>query len=206
MGRQVIRKHNVALAQSRYQNLLDVREEGDAIHGTIEYEVRREAIDAKGGDIRQRLPMAMRYRPHETLPARRASVVPDHFCRDRRLINKHKAPRIKTGLLGFEFGACCGHVRTILLGGAQSFFEGNVVTIVEAPDRAYCCLHPLLGTQSRADLLKCQIRLLGNKFEQPLFVSLERRAGVARARLRLDAAGLGPALDPTDRSRGAEIE
>ena len=80
------------------------------------------------------------------------------------------------------------------------------MTIVEAPDRAHCCLHLLLGTQSRADLLKRQIRLFGNKFEQPLFVLLERRAGMARATLRLDAAGLGPALDPADSSRGADFE
>jgi hypothetical protein len=41
-------------------------------------------------------------------------------------------------LLGFQRGACSGDVRTILLGGVQSFFEGNIVTLVEAPDRAYC--------------------------------------------------------------------
>jgi hypothetical protein len=44
--------------------------------------------------------------------------VPDHFRRDRRLINKDEAPRIKTGLLGYELGACGGNVGTILLGGA----------------------------------------------------------------------------------------
>jgi hypothetical protein len=36
-------------------------------------------------------------------------------------INKDKAPRIENGLR-FELGACGGDVRTILLGGAQSFF------------------------------------------------------------------------------------
>ena len=51
-----------------------------------------------------------------------ASVVPDHLRRDRRLINKHEAPRIENGLLGFQVGTCCGGVWTILLGGAQSFF------------------------------------------------------------------------------------
>jgi hypothetical protein len=48
--------------------------------------------------------------------------VPDHLRRDRRLIYKDKAPRGENGLLGFELGACGGDVRTILLGGAQSFF------------------------------------------------------------------------------------
>jgi hypothetical protein len=45
-----------------------------------------------------------------------------HLRRDRRLIDKNKAPRIENALLGFELGACGGDVRTILLGGAQSFF------------------------------------------------------------------------------------
>jgi len=45
-----------------------------------------------------------------------------------------------------------------------------------------------------------------NKVEQPLFVPLERPATMARAGFRLDTAGIGPALDPTDRSRGADIE
>jgi hypothetical protein len=49
-------------------------------------------------------------------------MLSDHLRRDRRLINKDKAPRIQNGLLGFELGACSGDVRTILLGGAQSFF------------------------------------------------------------------------------------
>jgi hypothetical protein len=44
--------------------------------------------------------------------------VPDHLCRYRRLINKDETPHIKSGLLGYEPGACGGDVRTILLGGA----------------------------------------------------------------------------------------
>ena len=98
--------------------MFDVGEEGGAIHGAIEDEVRREAIDAKGGDIRQRLPMAMRHRPHEALPAWATSVMPDHLCGDRGLINKHQAPRIEKGLFGLQLSAGSGDVRTILLGGA----------------------------------------------------------------------------------------
>ena len=96
----------------------------------------------------------------------------------------------------------------ILLGGAQIFFEGNLVAIVESPDRAYSYFHLLLGAQAHSDLVERQIRLLdlGNEFEQPLLVLLKWRADVTGARLRLDAAGLRPALDSADRSRGADIE
>jgi hypothetical protein len=119
---------------------------------------------------------------------------------------KDKAPRIENGLLGLELDACGGDVRTILLGGAQSSIEGNLVTIVESSDRAYSYFDFLIGAQPRSDLVERQIRLLGNELEQPVLVLLEWRADVTSARLRLDAAGLRPALDPADRGRGADIE
>jgi hypothetical protein len=98
--------------------LLDISEEVNPIHRAVEDEARSEAINAKGGDIGQRLPMSVRHRSHEALPAQAASVMTDHLRRDRRLINKDETPHIKTGLLGYELGACGGNVRTILLGGA----------------------------------------------------------------------------------------
>jgi hypothetical protein len=110
VGGQVVHEHSVALAQRRYQHLLDIGEEGGSIHRAVNGVGRREAIDAKSRDKRQRLPMPVRYTRDEALR------------RDRRLIYKDKAPRIENGLLGFELRACGGDVRTILLGGAQRFF------------------------------------------------------------------------------------
>src|SRR5262249_54061216 len=86
------------------------------------------------------------------------------------------------------------------------FFESYVMTIVECPDRAYCRLHPLLGPQPRTDLLERQIGLRGNECEQPLLMLLERRTDVTSAGLCRNATGLGPAPDPADRCRGADIE
>ena len=62
--------------------------------------------------------MAMRHRPYEALPAQATSVMPDHLCGDRGLINKHQAPRIEEGLFGLQLSTGGGNVRTILLGGA----------------------------------------------------------------------------------------
>ena len=42
--------------------------------------------------------------------------------RDRGLVNEHQAGRLKRRLLGFQRGARCRDIRTILLGGVQSFF------------------------------------------------------------------------------------
>ena len=66
--------------------------------------------------------MSMRHRSNEALPARGASIVPDHLCRDCRLINKHKTQRFEDRLLGFQRGARGSNVRTILLRGAERFF------------------------------------------------------------------------------------
>ena len=49
-------------------------------------------------------------------------MVPNHLGRDRRLIDEHEARRTQARLLCFQFGARGGDVRTILLGGVQSFF------------------------------------------------------------------------------------
>jgi hypothetical protein len=49
-------------------------------------------------------------------------VVPDHLRRDRRLVDEHQTRRIEARLLGFQLGARSRDVKTILLGGVQSFF------------------------------------------------------------------------------------
>src|SRR5215472_2680114 len=86
------------------------------------------------------------------------------------------------------------------------FFEGDVVTIEEAPDRTDAGLLLSLRAQTHADLLERQIRLRGDQLDQPLLVLLQRRAAVSRAGLGLDVAGLPPAIHPPDRRRSAEVE
>src|ERR1700682_3122578 len=97
--------------------------------------------------------------------ARAAALVTDHFRRDRGLVNEHQARRLKRRLLGFQRGACSRNIRTILLGGVQSFFERDLVTIVEAPDRARSNLELLRATEPQADVIKRQVRLRGDKIE-----------------------------------------
>jgi hypothetical protein len=47
-------------------------------------------------------------------------VLPDHLRRDP--VDEDETRRIELRLLGFEGSALGSNVRTILLGGAQSFF------------------------------------------------------------------------------------
>jgi len=102
--------------------LLDIGEERRSIHRAVDDIGCREAIDAQGSDQRQSFPVAVRHAGDKALAARRTPVVPDHLCRDRGLVDEDEARRIELGLLGFERGALCGNIRTILLGGVQGFF------------------------------------------------------------------------------------
>src|SRR5262245_38285717 len=83
------------------------------------------------------------------------------------------------------------------------FFKGDVVTVVEAPDRANASFLLLLLAQPRADLLERQVRLSGDEVEQPLLVPLERRPAVAGAGLGIDAARRRPPLNPANCRRRA---
>src|SRR5204863_7219754 len=86
------------------------------------------------------------------------------------------------------------------------FFEGDLMTLVEAPHRARCGFLLLLGAKAHADLIERQVGLRRNKIEQPLAMLLQLRAGVTGAGLGFDASRRRPAVDPADRGRGADVE
>src|SRR5262245_52453453 len=69
------------------------------------------------------------------------------------------------------------------------FFEGDLVTLVEAPDRGYAYLHLPFAPQPRADLVQRQIRPPGYEVEQPPLVVLERRATVTCSRFGINTNG-----------------
>src|ERR1700685_3635028 len=86
------------------------------------------------------------------------------------------------------------------------FFEGDIVTLIESPDRAPPGLELLFADKPRADLVERQVGLRSDEGEQPPLMRLERRAAMAGARLRRDASRVRPAFEPADRSRNANIE
>jgi hypothetical protein len=48
--------------------------------------------------------------------------MPDHFGRNRSLVDEYEARRDKPGLLDLQLGTRRSDIRTILFGGVQSFF------------------------------------------------------------------------------------
>src|ERR1700733_5568365 len=86
------------------------------------------------------------------------------------------------------------------------FFERNLLTIVEAPDRARSNLELLRAADPQADVIERQVRLRGDKIEQPLLMLVQRRAAMASAGFGFDAAGRRPALDPAVCSWGSDLD
>jgi len=70
------------------------------------------------------------------------------------------------------------------------------VAVEEAPDRTHGNGELLFAREPVADFLERQIGLFGDDIEQPLRVSLKRRAAVAGAGLGLDRARRDPAIEP----------
>src|SRR5690606_24659865 len=88
----------------------------------------------------------------------------------------------------------------------RTFFERDLVTVVEAPDGAGGDSELLLAAKAVADLLERQIGFLRHQIEQPLRVRLERRAAVPGAGLGRDAARSLPPVEPPHRRGGSEVE
>jgi hypothetical protein len=122
VGAQIVHEDDIALFQGRRENLLDICNKCWPIHRAIDDIGRGHAIEPQGSDERQRLPVTVWHARDQPLTARAAAVVTDHFRRDRGLVNEHQARRLKRRLLGFQRGARRRNIRTILLGGVQSFF------------------------------------------------------------------------------------
>jgi hypothetical protein len=66
--------------------------------------------------------VAVRHVRDQALAARRAAVVADHLGRNRCLVDEHEPRCNELGLFGPQLRARGRDVRTILLGGVQSFF------------------------------------------------------------------------------------
>ncbi len=72
----------------------------------------------RAGDIQS----TTRFGRTKVTTAWRAPKVANHLRRDRGLVDEHETRCFELGLLGFQFRAGRRDIRTILLGGVQSFF------------------------------------------------------------------------------------
>src|SRR5215468_3553836 len=63
--------------------------------------------------------LSLRYAANQSLAARAPAAQPDHFRIGRGLVDEHQSGGIKHGLPSLPASTCPGHVRAILLRGAQ---------------------------------------------------------------------------------------
>src|SRR2546427_3888580 len=77
---------------------------------------------AQAGYEGKGFPVSLRYAANQSLAARAPAAQPDHFRIGRGLVDEHQTGRIKHGLPSLPASTCPGHVRAILLRGAQAFF------------------------------------------------------------------------------------
>ena len=122
MSAHVVHENNVTFPEGRRQHGNDIGKESSAIHGAVDYKGRGHAVDAERRNQRQRFPVPVRNLGDKSLANRRAAVVADHLGRNRRFVDEHETRGLQLRLLGFEFSARCGNIRSILLGGVQCFF------------------------------------------------------------------------------------
>jgi hypothetical protein len=120
--RTFVHEDDVALLQRRREHLLDIGEEGSAIHGAVDHVRRGHAVGAQGGNQRQGLPVAVRHLRDQSLAPRSAAVEAGHLGRYCGLVDEHETRSLERRLLGPQLLACGGDIRPILLGRVQDFF------------------------------------------------------------------------------------
>jgi hypothetical protein len=122
VGRQVVHDDDVAVPQRRREQVLDVGDEGLAVHRPVEDHRRRNPVEPQAGHQRGRLPVAVRDRGAAALAPRAASAQARHPGARSGLVDEDEPGRVEVGL---ELGpglAARGYVGARLLAGVRSLF------------------------------------------------------------------------------------
>ena len=120
--RQVVEDDDVARAERRHQDLLDIREEGGVVDRPVEDGGGREALDAQRSDDRVGVPMAARRVIPKAHAPGTAAVAAQQIRRDAGFIEKDVGARVVQPLGVLPPAARRGDVRPALLVGVYRFF------------------------------------------------------------------------------------
>ena len=136
MATEVVKDHDVILAQGRDQNLLDAGAESLAIDRPVDHPRGGDRIMAQGGDERQGVPVPEGSLADQTLAARRPCPQRGHVGFRRSplglnqwrlqwltLVNEDKALQVNPALMGFPPQALAGNVRPVLRTGGRGFLK-----------------------------------------------------------------------------------
>ncbi len=122
MARQVVHDDNVALAQFRDEDLVDVSLESETVDGAVDDERRDEAAQRQGSNEGRGFPVSERNADPQALTARSAAVTARHVGGGPGLVDEDQALGVEIEL-PFEPGlALLRDVGAALLGRVRGLF------------------------------------------------------------------------------------
>ena len=122
VGWQVIHHDDVSRRQGGQQDLLDIGQEGHAVHGSVQDHRCRHTLQPESPDEGGGLPVPVGYRGPASFPARRTTAQPGHLGRGAGLVDEHQAFGIEIRLKREPGAPPAQDVRTLLLAGVRGFF------------------------------------------------------------------------------------
>ena len=122
MAAEIVHHDDIARGELRYENLLDISEEGSGIDRAIEDIGCYEAQRSEPGDEGLGQPVAVRNARDASFAHRAPAIKRRHVGLGPRLIDKDEARDVNARLHPEPCGAPSCHVRALLFGGAKGFF------------------------------------------------------------------------------------
>jgi hypothetical protein len=122
VSRQIVDHDDVARREGGDKYLIDIDQEGFAVHRPIQNPGCDQSIASQAGRECRGLPMPPRRAADQSSAAPAAAMGSNHLGRGPGLVDKHQALDVEAWLDGLPAFARLGYVRPLLLGGVQSFF------------------------------------------------------------------------------------
>ena len=207
VARQIVHDDDIALAQLRREDALDIGLEGESVDRPVQHERRDQAACRQAGDDGRRFPVAVRNADPQALAAAAAAVGSGHVCGCPGLVDEHETVEVEIEL-AFEprLRGASRRPADPVRWRAQSFFARDRVTSKEAADRAVADNNALLAMRA-AQLLDRDVRLRLQEGQDRVFVSLNPlRTAVSARRPRPRLALLAFTRTPPAHARRAHPE
>jgi hypothetical protein len=118
----IVQDDDIARAQGWGEDLLDVAAEDVAVQGAIQHVGCRDAGGPQAGHEGGGFPVTVGHRGEPAQTAGTPAKPARHVGGRRGLVEKHQALWGECRLAADEGAARGGHIRTLLLGGVQTFF------------------------------------------------------------------------------------